>query len=88
MYEIQFRIPENLAPVFLGFQLELRNAFGQHIHQGPIRGPEHFAVPIGLAKGNPLRLGKLNLPSQLKALFFYPWSQLAPCTFACLQVRV
>lgn len=55
--EIQFKIPQKLAPVFLAFKLVNGPAGGKGTFLAPARGSPHFAVPIGLQKGNPLKYG-------------------------------
>ena len=56
--EIQFKIPQKLAPVFLAFNLVRGGAGKAGGLIGPARGSPHFAVPIGLQRGSPLKYGE------------------------------
>lgn len=56
--EIQFKVPQKLAPVYLAFHLVLPDSRGGQRLVGPASRSPHFAVPIGLSRGKPLKYGE------------------------------
>ena len=56
-HEIVFKLPDKLAPVFVAFKLELAGHGDKRRTVGPWGGLLHFAVPVGLGKGDPLKYG-------------------------------
>lgn len=56
--EITFRLPDRLAPVFLAFELQTQHGQEEDLRLGPRHGAKHFAVPVGLSRGNPLKYGR------------------------------
>ena len=68
--EIQLAVPQNLAPVYLAFLLVLPGTDGgKERLVGPASRSPHFAVPIGLKKGSPLKYGELH--SQTSSVVVY-----------------
>lgn len=62
-FELVFKIPQKLAPVFLAFFLVLPGSKEGVSHlAGPAQSSSHFAVPVGLHSGNPLQYGETAQP--------------------------
>lgn len=57
---IQFSIPQKLAPVYLAFQLAVLLEDKGVALLGPASKSPHFAVPVGLVRGQPLNYGKTS----------------------------
>ena len=51
-HQLQLKVEAQLAPVYVAFQLELS---GKRV--GPARGAAHFAVPVGMGIGQPVKYG-------------------------------
>ena len=57
-HEIVFKLPDKLAPVFVAFELELAGQGDKRRMVGPSGGLPHFAVPVGLGRGDALKYGR------------------------------
>lgn len=56
-------VPDKLAPVYLAFQLEALASDGKSVPLSPFGGAPHYAIPVGLAKGDPLKYGTAPTPT-------------------------
>ena len=61
-FEISFKIPQKLAPLFLAFSLVLPGTKeGMPTLLGPAHSSPHFATPVGLHTGDPLKYGEPHI---------------------------
>lgn len=79
--EMQFKIPSKLAPVYLAFNLVSQDAGTPQVKTGPASGSPHFAVPIGLHGGNPLKYGQHLLAR------FFPLGPVLWLKVLCMRGR-
>lgn len=83
-WELQFRVSQKLAPVFLAFLLVSPGEKGEENVLQPARGSPHFAVPVGLHRGKPLKYGKPTpLQNWIAPFYNYPCSSSVKFDFPC-----